>query len=67
VEGDVAQFTVDVDAETKAGFEAAFANHDLNAVVAGLLRQATLEKSADAASIARRQAAVEAVLNGQAG
>lgn len=63
----MAQFTVEVDAEIKAGFEAAFANHDLGAVVTGLLRQATLEKSADSAAIARRQAAVEAVLNAPTG
>jgi hypothetical protein len=60
----MAQLTVDLDEETKASFERAFVGHDLNAVVTALVRQATADKSTDAAAIARRQAAVEAVLNG---
>ncbi len=63
----MAQFTVEIDAATKAEFEAAFADHDFGTVIATLMRQATLERSADASAIARRQAAVEAVLNARAG
>jgi hypothetical protein len=58
----MATFTVTIVDDVKESFEAAFAGQDLGAVMTGLMRQAIAERTSDADAVARRQAAVEAVL-----